>query len=184
MSKKNRNVVDKISESRAINLVLPIKKPKDRFQEAFKFKNAKAIMKMAKLKQVDYEPFEIICERNDITEKELAKRYRFSSVFALIALIAFFGWSGYGIFALILKGDVIAFINCLATSFACAGIYFWNAVEAYCFRTRQTYSKLSFLSSIEHIIPNPFHDFAQVSVVEKEGKVAKKLNAFLLSRED
>ncbi len=37
---------------------------------------------------------------------------------------------------------------------------------------------------MEHIIPNPFHDFAEVSVVEKEGKVAKKLNAFLLSRED
>ncbi|EEU7634581.1 hypothetical protein HEE12_004428, partial [Salmonella enterica] len=168
----------------AINFILPIRKPKDRFQEAFKFKNAKAIMKMAKPKKVDYEPFEVICERNNITEKELAKRYRFSSTFALIALVAFFGWLGYGISALIFKGDVMAFINCLATTFACAGIYFWNAVEAYCFRTRQTYSKLSFLSSMEHIIPNPFHDFAEVSVVKKEGKVAKKLNAFLLSRED
>ncbi|GAB1005611.1 hypothetical protein KU15F66_42570 [Escherichia coli] len=184
MSKNNRNMVDKVSESKAINLILPIRKPKDRFQEAFKFKNAKAIMKMAKPKKVDYEPFEVICERNNITEKELAKRYRFSSTFALIALVAFFGWLGYGISALIFKGDVMAFINCLATTFACAGIYFWNAVEAYCFRTRQTYSKLSFLSSMEHIIPNPFHDFAEVSVVEKEGKVAKKLTAFLLSRED
>ncbi|HED8787941.1 TPA: hypothetical protein R6G34_005117, partial [Klebsiella pneumoniae] len=162
MSKNNRNMVDKVSESKAINFILPIRKPKDRFQEAFKFKNAKAIMKMAKPKKVDYEPFEVICERNNITEKELAKRYRFSSTFALIALVAFFGWLGYGISALIFKGDVMAFINCLATTFACAGIYFWNAVEAYCFRTRQTYSKLSFLSSMEHIIPNPFHDFAEV----------------------
>ncbi|MDF6205801.1 hypothetical protein NLO22_26335, partial [Escherichia coli] len=106
------------------------------------------------------------------------KRYRITSTFALISLIALFGWLIYGVFALF-KGDYIVAVRCSATLLACMGIYFYNVVDAYCYRTRQTHSKLSFINSLEHIIPNPFHDFAQVSVVEKDGEVVKKLNAFL-----
>lgn len=177
----NIKLLDKISDSKALNVIIPVSNPKNKIKEALKFKHTKAIFKMAKPKQVDYVPFEIICERNNLTEKELAKRYRITSTVALISMIAFLFWLSYAFISLF-HGNILATIACFSTTMPCLAIYFRNAVEAYCFRTRQTYSKLSFLNSLEHIIPNPFHDFADVSVVVKDGKVVKKLNAFLLSK--
>lgn len=185
MSKKNkmddRLLLEKVSDSRALNVLMPLKNPKDKIKEALHFKHARAVLKMSKPKQVDYVPFENICEKNNLTEKELAKRYRITSSFALLSIVAFLYWFAYALISLF-RGDFFTSIACFATTMPCFAIYFRNAVEAYCFRTRQTYSKLSFLSSLEHIIPNPFHEFADISVVEKDGKIVKKLNAFLLSK--
>ncbi|MDW1257560.1 hypothetical protein [Klebsiella pneumoniae] len=177
----NRPLLEKVSDSKALNLMMPISNPKNKIKKALRFKHAKAMLKMAKPKHVDYVPFETICEKNNLTEKELAKRYRVSSSFALISILAFVYWFSYGIISLT-RGDILSSFACFSTTMPCLAIYFRNAVEAYCFRTRQTYSKLSFLSSLEHIIPNPFHEFADISVVEKDGEIVKKLNAFLLSK--
>lgn len=183
MSKKLKKGVDKVIDSKAVNFLMPVKKSKDRIEEVLKFKTTRNLLKMSRPKKANYVPFETLCEKNNIDEKELAKRYRIASTFALISLIGILGWSGYAIFSLI-KGDIFSTIRCIGTLLASIGIYLYNVVEAYCFRTRQTHSKLSFLNSLEHIIPNPFHDFAQVSIVEKDGRVVKKLNAFLLSKND
>ncbi|CER34510.1 hypothetical protein GZ350_004136 [Salmonella enterica] len=183
MSKILKKGVDKVIDSKAVNLLMPVKKSKDRIEDVLKFKTTRKLLEMSKPKKANYVPFETLCEKNDIDEKELCKRYRITSTFALISLIALFGWLIYGVFALF-KGDYIVAVRCSATLLACMGIYFYNVVDAYCYRTRQTHSKLSFINSLEHIIPNPFHDFAQVSVVEKDGEVVKKLNAFLLSKND
>ncbi|HDX4251109.1 hypothetical protein [Klebsiella variicola] len=183
MSKILKKGVDKVIDSKTVNFLMPVKKSKDRIEDVLKFKTTRTLLKMSKPKKANYIPFETLCKKNDIDEKELCKRYRITSTFALISLIALFGWLTYAVFALV-KGDYIVAIRCSATLLACIGLYFYNVVDAYCYRTRQTHSKLSFLNSLEHIIPNPFHDFAQVSVVEKDGKVVKKLNAFLLSKND
>ncbi|EDZ3059021.1 hypothetical protein GV024_22630 [Salmonella enterica] len=183
MSNIFKKGADKVIDSKAVNFLMPVKKSKDRIEDVLKFKATRTLLKMSKPKKTKYIPFEVLCEKNDIDEKELCKRYRITSTFALISLIALFGWLVYAVFSLV-KGDYISAIRCSATLLACSGLYFYNVVDAYCYRTRQTHSKLSFLNSLEHIIPNPFHDFAEVSVVEKDGELVKKLNAFLLSKND
>ena len=147
MSKILKKGVDKVIDSKAVNLLMPVKKSKDRIEDVLKFKTTRKLLEMSKPKKANYVPFETLCEKNDIDEKELCKRYRITSTFALISLIALFGWLIYGVFALF-KGDYIVAVRCSATLLACMGIYFYNVVDAYCYRTRQTHSKLSFINSL------------------------------------
>ncbi|MCC3735915.1 hypothetical protein LLS47_23735 [Rouxiella badensis] len=179
---KKKGLFNKVADSKVTNFLLPIKKPKKHFEEALKFKNTRTLLKIIQTKkEVDYVPFEELCKKNELSEHVLKHRYVIMSWFTLASLLFFVGWLSYTVLSFF-QGEILSGIRGFGTSIASFGLYFWCAVDTYCFRTRQTYSKFSFLSSIEHIVPNPFHEFAEVSKVEEEGKAAKKLKAYLLSK--
>jgi len=179
----NKNLVKKIGGTaiNVVNIFVPVKKSGEQFKEALKFKRTRQMLNQGKIKKVDYIPFEELCQRNDIDDSKLKKRYMTMAWLTYVFFFAMVGWGAYFIMS-ILNGDVFAAIRSFSTTIVCLSFYFWAAVDAYCYRTRQLHSKLGFLKSPEHIFPNPFHEFSEVSEVIEEGKSIRKIKAFLLSK--
>ena len=73
----NKSLVRKIGVNaiNVIDFVVPVKKPAKHIEEALKFKRTKQMLNQGKIKNVDYVPFEELCQRNDIDDTKLKKRY-------------------------------------------------------------------------------------------------------------